>query len=121
MFRRLLPLLSRVVLGAMLLTFLSPAYAWHRIATHDELEHAPHDKAPAHVHDDGYPHPAEQEHHDAHGFAGHVLGHLPAFLSEPPSLPQPTPMPAEFAELAPVLPHVALEPPFRPPRFSSFT
>ena len=103
----------------MLITFLSPAYAWQRIATHDDLEHALEIAMAAHVHDSDVA-PAEHEHHDAHGFTGHVLGHLPAFLSAPPTLPNAPHASSDFVEAAVAVAHVTLEPPFRPPRFSSF-
>ena len=108
------------MLAAMLITFLSPAFAWQRIATHDELEHAVEATTAAHVHDADHGVPAEHEHHDAHGFTGHVLGHLPAFLSAPPILPKADSASSIFVDVAPVVAHVALEPPFRPPRLSFF-
>lgn len=103
----------------MLITFLSPAYAWQRIATHDELEHVPEATMAVHVHDGDVP-PAEHEQHDAHGLSGHVLGHLPAFLSAAPTLPNAPRASSEFVEVALAVAHLTLEPPFRPPRLSSF-
>ena len=110
---------ARLALGVMLMTFLSPAFAWQRLATHDELGHAAEAATSAHVHDHEHGTPAEHEHHDPHGFVGHVLGHLPAFLSAPPIVPAAPAAPSEFIDVAVVLSHVTLDPPFRPPRLSS--
>lgn len=118
MIQRWLRTSSRVVLAAMLITFLSPGLGWQLVATHDELEHAFGHPAPVPAHDDGGA--AEHEHHDAHGFIGHLLGHLPAFLSAPPILPKADAAPSIFVEVAAVVRHVAFEPPFRPPRHSFF-
>lgn len=118
MVQRLFRSVSRVVLAAMLITFLSPTLGWQLVATHDELEHAFGHPMPVQAHDEGGA--AEHEHHDAHGFIGHLLGHLPAFLSAPPTLPKADQASSIFIDVAPVVAHVVLEPPFRPPRFSSF-
>ena len=109
---------SRVTLTAMLLTFLSPSMGWQLVATHEELEHASSHVTPAHVHEDAGD--SEHEHHDAHGSIGHLLGHLPAFLPAPPILPKADLALSIFIDVAPVVARVALEPPFRPPRRSSF-
>ena len=106
------------MLTAMLITFLSPTMGWQLVATHDELEHASAHAASSGVRDAAGP--AEHEHDDAHGFIGHLLGHLPGVLSAPPTLPKADLAPAIFIDVAPIVVHVALEPPFRPPRNASF-
>lgn len=65
---------ARFLLALMLATFLSPAFAWHMHAGHDEIaaqataSHAHHDDADSHAQADG---PM-----DAHASIGHLLGHL---------------------------------------------
>ena len=89
---------------------------WQLVATHDELEHASAHVVSSQVHDAAGD--AQHEHDDAHGFIGHLLGHLPGFLSAPPILPKADLASAIFIDVAPEVVRVALEPPFRPPRLS---
>jgi hypothetical protein len=107
---------SRVMLTVMLITFLSPTMGWQLGATHDELEHASAHAASSGVRNDAGA--AEHEHDEAHGFIGHLLGHLPACLSAPPTLPKADLASAIFIDAACEVARVALEPPFRPPRLS---
>lgn len=118
MTQRLFSAVARVLLTVALITFLSPSLGWQLVATHDELEHMSAHVASHDLHDDSGN--REHEHHDAHGFIGHLFGHLPVFLSAPPILPKADPARSDFADVALVVVHIALEPPFRPPRRSSF-
>ena len=113
MFQRLSGSVSRIMLTAMLITFLSPGFGWHVNATHHEIEHG---AVAAHQHD----HDSDAAHHedDAHGVIGHLLGHLPAFLSSSPAIPRVAPVAAAFTDVTVQWPRVSTEPPLRPPRFS---
>jgi hypothetical protein len=98
----------------MLITFLAPGFAWQGSATHDEIAHASTAPAP-HDQDHG---PADHD-DEAHGVIGHLLGHLPAFVSSLPTLPVVAPAPSSFVEAVVQWPRVAPEPPLRPPRLFS--
>jgi len=108
---------SRLVLAAMLFTFLSPSFGWQVNATHDEIEHAFADVAVEQGHEHGSGTSDDHE-GEAHGAIGHLLGHLPAFLSSSPAVPDVPPVSSYFAEIAPQWHRIAFEPPLRPPRFS---
>ncbi len=70
-------LASRVLLFAMLATFLSPSLGWQMVASHDQLEHAGVAVSVAgHGHDDDH-----DDHADAHSSIGHVLTHMPIDLA----------------------------------------
>lgn len=112
MFRRLI---SRALLLMMLVTLLSPHFAWeaaapehhHALATADEAAHGEH----------GLP---DADHHDEHACAGHMASHLPGQIGV---------IGLEFAPPAAVrerVPRTAGTPcgvadaPYRPPRTPSF-
>lgn len=105
---------SRFVLAAMLITFLSPAFGWHALATHDEIEHITSDAGAAHAHEEGQ---TTHDESDAHHSIGHVLGHLPACFSAGLTVPSSMAASSVYAYVASDWPHVSLEPPLRPPRF----
>ena len=116
MLYRLMKRVSRFVLTAMLITFLSPAHAWQGLATHDELEHAAASAGAAHTHGDSS-HRSHDE-PEAHDFIGHVLGHLPACLSATLTVPLSPAAASLGVYVAVDWPAVNPEPPLRPPRFS---
>lgn len=69
-------LASRVLLFAMLATFLSPSLGWQMVASHEQLEHASVAVSVAgHDHDGDH-----DDHADAHSSIGHVLTHMPIDL-----------------------------------------
>jgi hypothetical protein len=109
--------IARLVLAVMLVTFLSPSFAWESLAAHDESGHAvAHSHAPegaaAAQHGDG-----ENAHEDgAHGLIGHLFAHMPAFHSSyvtVPSLVSSLPLQSYCSAATPT---GALEPPLPPPR-----
>jgi hypothetical protein len=116
MFRAIHRSLARLLLAVMLITFAAPGFGWQANATHDEIAHASDAHAEAHPHD----HDGDASDHDdeAHGAIGHLLGHLPAFLSSSTPLPTVIPAHSQFAELTVQSPCNSPEPPLRPPRFS---
>ena len=108
--RSVRPIVSRVVLFVMLLTFLSPNLGWQMTASHDELQHAL-------VHD---PDHGDDDHHEAHGLVGHLLTHMPMSISAIFSVPlvaaRNTPLDAGQFTFSPGV-RDAL---FRPPQFHHF-
>jgi len=108
---------SRLVLAAMLLTFLSPSFGWQLNATHDEIEHGFANAIGEHHHD-GDSGTSDDHEGEAHGAIGHLLGHLPAFLSSSPAVPDVPPATSYFAEVTPEWHRITPERPLRPPRFS---
>ena len=68
-------LASRVLLFAMLATFLSPSLGWQMIASHEQLEHAGTSLSVLHHEGD------HDDHGDAHGSIGHLLTHMPIHLA----------------------------------------
>jgi hypothetical protein len=116
MFHRLMRRASRFVLAAMLVTFLSPSFAWQAVATHDELEHAVTAMADHHVHEADAQ--AHEDEHEAHGFIGHLLGHMPVFVSACFTVPPSAATSAVCDYVAIDWPRISAEPPLRPPRFS---
>jgi hypothetical protein len=108
---------ARLLLAVMLMTFLAPGFGWQANATHDEIALA---SAHDHDHDRDHHHDSDASHHDddAHGAIGHVLGHLPAFLSAATVVAPPAPGFTHFAEVRVQWPRVSLDPPLRPPRYS---
>ena len=113
---------ARLLLAVMLLTFLAPGFGWQAIATHDEIAHASSafGGAADHDHDHDHEHDAGETGHDdeAHGAAGHVLAHLPAFLSHVAGFSPVAPVGAHFADVRVEWPRISPEPPLRPPRHS---
>lgn len=105
-------LTSRILLFAMLATFLSPSLGWQMVASHEQLEHAGMAISVA-GHDHGDNH---DEHADAHSSIGHVLTHMPIDLVAtttirfPPGSESAMPSPQFSYHDTP------LESPFRPPR-----
>ena len=114
MLNRVMRSASRFVLAAMLVTFLSPAFGWHALATHDEIEHAA-DAGAVHSHEEGK---TGHDESDAHHSIGHVLGHLPACFSAGLTVPSSLAASSVHTYVAGDWPPVSLEPPLRPPRFS---
>lgn len=113
------PLTLRLLVVVLLASFLSPAFAWQKLASHSALAHADavvvadeahHD----HDHDGaGYGH----DHDDAaHGHIGHLLSHLPVMTADiAPLLPAPAHTVFYPARRCSVT-HADPEPPYKPPR-----
>ena len=105
-------LASRVLLIAMLATFLSPSLGWQMVASHEQLEHAGVAVTVAgHDHDGDH-----DDHADAHSSIGHVLTHMPIDLAATTTIRF---SPGNESELLP--PQFSVhdtppESPFRPPR-----
>lgn len=109
-------ILAAVVFASLLASFLSPAFAWHMKASHDELAHEAHAPATADGHDHPHDRDASHEHTDPHSQIGHLFSHLPSLPSE--TIAWAPPAASGLVTPAPVV-HIALrspEPPFRPPR-----
>lgn len=121
--KRLVDLASRLLLVALLATFLSPRFGWQSVASHDELAHA--DSA-VRAHADH--HHAPDAHHDghgdhddsAHGEIGHLLSHLPVVPSDFKAAPPPAAESAGFPPRLSIVRVADLEPPYEPPRSSLF-
>lgn len=106
----------RLLIVAMLATFMSPSFAWQKLASHgaptyaDVLAqgHADHD------HDNvGHGHDHEESAHDQ---IGHILSHLPVVMTSVLMLP-----PRATGAIAYPARHCAIlcadtDPPFKPPR-----
>ena len=98
-------LVARMVIAVMLSTFLSPSFAWHMHADHQELVAT----VDAHSHHD------EDRHDDAHGSIGHLLGHLAMQVAPYAVQVLGDARAAPRAELAPQPIAFEFEPPDRPP------
>lgn len=105
-------LTARVLLFAMLATFLSPSLGWQMVASHEQLEHAGVVVSVAgHDHDDD-----QDDHADAHSSIGHVFTHMPIDLAATTTIRF---SPGNECEL--LSPQFSIhdtppESPFRPPR-----
>lgn len=108
-------LASRFIFVVMLATYLSPAFGWAMTASHDELEHASFTLS-SERHDHDHDSPAGHEHQEPHSYIGHLLSHLAASASAEFKLKPAPRANASFADLLVVVPFVAPETPFRPPR-----
>ena len=96
----------RLLLAAMLATFLSPSFGWHMHAEHHEIAAASH---------------SDDDHHgeggaiDAHASIGHLLGHL-AMQAPPQVYDVPVLRPAApAAQVRLLLITAESAPPYRPP------
>lgn len=100
--------MTRLLLAVMLATLLSPSFAWHMHAEHEEIV--------AHGHEHGGDeHAATDGAGGAHTSIGHLLGHLPMQMSRfeiPVALAEEVAPPA--AASAPP-PPAESPPPYRPP------
>lgn len=91
----------------LLVTFVSPAFAWHMHDEHDALGmHTGHSPDPGHE---------DHEHDTSHAAFGHLLEHLPMFTQHL-ALVMPVGVRSAPPAEVPALPLArALEPPDRPP------
>jgi hypothetical protein len=100
---------ARLLVLAMMLTFLCPQLGWQMLASHDELEHVlasgDHDSHPHHDHEN-----------DAHGFLGHLLTHMPLIYTETATAAPVQRSAVEGRVLRIALHGRVADPPFIPPR-----
>lgn len=92
----------------LLVTFVSPVFAWHMHDEHDAVgTHA--EPAAASGHDD------DHEHDTSHAAIGHLLEHLPMFTQHPPLVAPVVVRSVPPTEVRVLTLARALEPPDRPP------
>lgn len=130
MHQRIFRRVSRLLLVVMLSTFLSPSFAVGMLSTHDQLEHSnaqltadiEHDHHDDADHDnvdhDAMEH-AAHDHEDAHGFIGHLLGHMPIVMSGTTPVSFPPAVQSHHADPKTTVSFTLPDPPFRPPRSTS--
>jgi hypothetical protein len=100
---------ARALVVAMFLTLISPHLGWQMVASHDDLTHA----LTVSTHDESVPHDHD---HEAHGFLGHLLSHMPLLFTKAAIVLPAQLVDVEVAAL-PVASHPRItEPPFVPPR-----
>lgn len=124
MHQRIFRRVSRLLLVVMLCTFLSPSFAVAMVSTHDQLEHISvqlaaeieHDHHDEGDHDATAPAAHEHEHEEAHGFIGHLLGHMPVVMSDDAAVFFPPVLQAHLSAPKTTISFTLLDPPFRPPR-----
>jgi hypothetical protein len=85
--RRALRSISQLLVAILLMTVLSPSFAWEATAddyAHGDVVVAPDGGGSAHEQDSDAAshHSDEDSHHHHHGCTGHSLGHLPGHLGE---------------------------------------
>lgn len=103
-------LASRVLLFAMLATFLSPSLGWQMVASHEQLEHAGVAVSVVDHEDDHH------DHGDAHSSIGHLLTHMPIDLAATTTIRFSSGTEAELLSPQFSLHDTPPESPFRPPR-----
>lgn len=106
------PFVARLLLALMLVTFLSPSFAWHMHAEHHEIAA---EARSAHGHDHDGDHATTDGSGDAHASIGHLLGHLPMQLSQFEVLILAAEDVAPLPEVSAPLLAAQTSPPYRPP------
>ena len=107
----------RLLLAVLLVTFISPGFAWQMIVGHGEDAPAPLMSAAVHADDVNHHHyDGASEDDNAHGQIGHLLSHLPTAMFD---MAWPFAAPAvstAYPVHVPAIVCAAPPPPYKPPR-----
>ena len=112
----------RLLLVVLFSTFMSPNFAWQMIDSHSEVSHTSASANDAHQENDifHHHHVDGDEEDTAHSQIGHLLSHMPAVVYIMVSLPDVQASSTTYPICSQVLPHLAIKPPFKPPRVLPF-
>lgn len=117
MARKIFPLTSRLLFVVLFATFLSPSFAWEKVASHGVSAHADAVMAAGDV-DHGHEGDGHSHDHDdaAHGQIGHLLSHLPVMTADIAAALPPTVGGIVYPAHHHAVVYADPEPPYKPPR-----